>query len=83
MLAPRLVRRFGNARVLLAGLALSALGMCLLARADARDAYWSAIALPMVLVGIGQGATLGPGAIYEVSGPFRGSRAFHATAHNA
>ncbi len=25
----------------------------------------------------------GPGAIYEVSGPFRGSRAFHATAHSA
>ena len=25
----------------------------------------------------------GPGAIYEVSGPFRGSRAFHATGHNA
>ncbi len=31
----------------------------------------------------GHGATVGPGAIYEVSGPFRGSRAFHATAHNA
>jgi secreted PhoX family phosphatase len=25
----------------------------------------------------------GPGAIYEVSGPFRGSRAFHATGHNS
>ena len=25
----------------------------------------------------------GPGAIYEVSGPFRGSRAFHETAHNS
>jgi secreted PhoX family phosphatase len=25
----------------------------------------------------------GPGAIYEVSGPFRGSPAFHETAHNA
>jgi secreted PhoX family phosphatase len=31
----------------------------------------------------GRGATPGPGAIYEVSGPFRGSRAFHATAHSA
>jgi uncharacterized protein len=29
------------------------------------------------------GATPGPGAIYEVSGPFRGSRAFHATGNNA
>jgi secreted PhoX family phosphatase len=31
----------------------------------------------------GNGTTPGPGAIYEVSGPFRGSRAFHPTAHNA
>jgi uncharacterized protein len=31
----------------------------------------------------GTGATLGPGAIYEVSGPFRGSRAFHETGKNA
>ena len=31
----------------------------------------------------GTGEQLGPGAIYEVSGPFRGSRAFHATGHNA
>ncbi len=30
-----------------------------------------------------KGGTPGPGAIYEVSGPFRGSRALHATAHNA
>jgi uncharacterized protein len=29
------------------------------------------------------GGTPGPGAIYEVSGPFRGSRAFHATGNNA
>ena len=31
----------------------------------------------------GSGASHGPGAIYEVSGPFRGSRAFHATGKNA
>ena len=31
----------------------------------------------------GTGEQLGPGAVYEVSGPFRGSRAFHATGHNA
>jgi secreted PhoX family phosphatase len=31
----------------------------------------------------GSGGTPGPGAIYEVSGPFRGSRAFHETAQNA
>lgn len=30
----------------------------------------------------GKGQVPGPGAIYEVSGPFRGSRAFHATGHN-
>jgi hypothetical protein len=31
----------------------------------------------------GRGAAPGPGAIFEVSGPFRGSPAFHATAHSA
>jgi secreted PhoX family phosphatase len=31
----------------------------------------------------GKDGTPGPGAIYEVSGPFRGSRAFHATAPSA
>jgi hypothetical protein len=31
----------------------------------------------------GSDGTPGPGAIYEVSGPFRDSRAFHATAPNA
>jgi uncharacterized protein len=31
----------------------------------------------------GRGEMPGPGAIYEVSGPFRGSRAFHATDHSA
>jgi uncharacterized protein len=30
----------------------------------------------------GNGTTIGPGAIYEVSGPFRGSRAFHEKAQN-
>jgi len=30
-----------------------------------------------------KGGLPGPGAIYEVSGPFRGSRAFHATGHNS
>jgi uncharacterized protein len=31
----------------------------------------------------GRNGKPGPGAIYEVSGPFRGSRAFHAKAHSA
>jgi uncharacterized protein len=31
----------------------------------------------------GNGAAAGPGAIYEVSGPFRGSRAFHETAQSS
>jgi hypothetical protein len=30
-----------------------------------------------------RGGVPGPGAIYEVSGPFRGSRAFHEKAHSA
>jgi EmrB/QacA subfamily drug resistance transporter len=60
LLAPKLVRRFGNARVLLAGLATAAAGLLWLAQARAGSNYWTAVALPMVLVGIGQGGALGP-----------------------
>ena len=31
----------------------------------------------------GGGSAIGPGAIYEVTGPFRGSRAFHETSQSA
>ena len=60
VVAPRLVRRIGNAATLALGLLVSVLGMAWLAQADAHSAYLMDVALPMVLIGIGQGGTLGP-----------------------
>ena len=57
---PRLTRRFGNARLLAVGLATTLLGMAWLSRVGADTAYWLGVALPMVLIGAGQGMALSP-----------------------
>lgn len=57
---PRLTRGFGHGRVLAAGLAVCLAGMAWLSRVQADSAYWFAVALPMVLIGAGQGMTLSP-----------------------
>ncbi|MCM2565205.1 MFS transporter [Janthinobacterium kumbetense] len=57
---PRLTRRLGNARLLAMGLATTLLGMAWLSRIDANTAYWLGVALPMVLIGAGQGMALSP-----------------------
>lgn len=57
---PRLVGRFGVRLVLLAGLILGLAGMLWLAQVTASSHYLSAIALPMVLIGMSQGLTLSP-----------------------
>jgi predicted MFS family arabinose efflux permease len=60
MAVPRLTRRFGNAAVLAAGLAISLIGMAWLGRLSAGTPYLTGIALPMILIGAGQGLALGP-----------------------
>ena len=57
---PQLTRRWGNARVLAVGVAVTVLGMAWLSRLAADTPYVTGLALPMVLLGIGQGASLGP-----------------------
>jgi EmrB/QacA subfamily drug resistance transporter len=57
---PRLTRRFGNARLLAFGLLVCLIGMAWLSRVSADSAYLTAVALPMVLIGAGQGMTLSP-----------------------
>lgn len=57
---PRLTRRFGNARLLAFGLGTTLLGMAWLSRVDSGTAYWLGVALPMLLIGAGQGMTLSP-----------------------
>ncbi|MEV5030273.1 MFS transporter [Paenibacillus sp. LPE1-1-1.1] len=57
---PKFTRRFGNARLLAGGLLVTLIGMAWLSRLSADTSYLIGIALPMVLIGIGQGASLGP-----------------------
>jgi EmrB/QacA subfamily drug resistance transporter len=57
---PRVVRRFGEAPTLVAGVALTLAGMAWLAQVDATSAYVSEVALPMVLIGAGQGLAFAP-----------------------
>jgi predicted MFS family arabinose efflux permease len=57
---PRLTRRYGNPTVLVGGLLISVIGMAWLSRLGPHTPYWTGIALPMALIGIGQGGSLGP-----------------------
>jgi EmrB/QacA subfamily drug resistance transporter len=65
---PRLTRAFGNARVMASGLVASAIGMAWLGQIGAETSYVLGVALPMVLIGAGQGGTLSPLTIAGVAG---------------
>ena len=67
-LIPRVVRRYGNAPVLLAGVALTLVGMKWLAQVDAASTYLSAVAIPMVLIGAGQGLAFAPLTTFGIIG---------------
>jgi EmrB/QacA subfamily drug resistance transporter len=60
MAIPRLTPRFGNAAVLATGLAVTLAGMAWLSRVGVDSSYLTAVALPMVLVGAGQGLAFAP-----------------------
>ena len=60
IIVPKLTRRFGNARLLAGGLTITLIGMAWLSRLSADTSYLTGIALPMILIGIGQGGTLSP-----------------------
>lgn len=68
MAASRLTARFGNDRVLAAGVALTAAGMAWLAQVGAHSSYLTSVALPMAVLGIGQGLALSPLTIAGVAG---------------
>lgn len=68
ILVPRLTHRFGNARLLAGGLTVTLVGMAWLSRVGAGSDYVWGVALPMVLIGIGQGGTLSPLTVSGVSG---------------
>jgi EmrB/QacA subfamily drug resistance transporter len=60
ILVPRLIRRFGRNTILIVGMIIGVIAMAWLSRARVGSDYWTAVALPMVLIGISQGLTLSP-----------------------
>jgi MFS family permease len=68
MAVPRLTRRFGNGQVLAGGLVIALIGMAWLSQLSADTHFLTGIALPMMLIGIGQGGTLSPLTIAGVAG---------------
>jgi hypothetical protein len=60
MAIPRLTSWFGQAVTLTAGVVLTLAGMAWLAQVTATSSYLTAVALPMVLVGAGQGLAFAP-----------------------
>lgn len=66
--APRLARRFGNNRVLVGALSISLVGMAWLGQIRAGESFLPGVALPMVLIGAGMGASLALLTISGVSG---------------
>ncbi|TCM37891.1 MFS transporter [Kribbella sp. VKM Ac-2568] len=57
---PRLAARFSQALPLATGVLLTLLGMVWLSRVQVASSYWEAVALPMVLIGAGQGLAFAP-----------------------
>ncbi|KJF72522.1 MFS transporter [Agrobacterium arsenijevicii] len=60
MIVPRLIQRFGRNMVLVTGMVIGIVAMGWLSRAGVGSNYWTAIAMPMILIGISQGLTLSP-----------------------
>ncbi|MDO8145838.1 MFS transporter [Isoptericola sp. 178] len=65
---PRLQRRVPGSALLTAGLVLAVVGMGLLALVDVSSSYALGVAVPMALVGAGQGLALGPLTALGVAG---------------
>jgi len=56
----RLTARLGQAVPLTAGVVLTLAGMAWLAQVQVTSSYWTSVALPMVLIGAGQGLAFAP-----------------------
>ena len=60
MTIPRLTARLGQAAPLAVGVLLTLSGMAWLAQVQVTSSCWTAVALPMVLIGAGQGLAFAP-----------------------
>lgn len=65
---PRLTRWLGNGRLLAIGLTAAVIGMAWLSRVSADSAYLTGVALPMMLIGLGQGTALSPLTVAGIAG---------------
>lgn len=65
---PRLTARVGDAPLLVAGIALTLAGMVWLAHVDPTSSYLTGVALPMVLIGAGQGLAFAPLTSFGIAG---------------
>ena len=68
MSIPPLVRRMPGSVALLAGILVTLAGMFWLSRAGADADYWSGLALPIVLIGAGQGFAFAPLTSFGITG---------------
>jgi EmrB/QacA subfamily drug resistance transporter len=57
---PRLLARFGMQATLLAGLVLALVGLLWLSRISTSTDYWTGVAIPMLLIGLGMGLSFTP-----------------------
>jgi EmrB/QacA subfamily drug resistance transporter len=60
LVVPSLAQRLGNARLLAAGVVTALIGMSWLSQVSAGTPYLTGIAIPMVILGIGAGASFTP-----------------------
>lgn len=67
-LLPRIARRFGDAAPLVVGVVLTLVGMGWLAQVEATSSFLTAVALPMVLIGAGQGLAFAPLTTFGILG---------------
>jgi EmrB/QacA subfamily drug resistance transporter len=65
---PRIARRFGEGATLVAGVVLTLAGMVWLAQVGDGSTYLTAVALPMVLIGAGQGLAFAPLTTFGLAG---------------
>lgn len=68
MLVPRLTRRVGNRVVVLLAFVAMIVGLGMLSRLTPESTYVAQVMLPMILVGLGNGAALGPLTVQGVQG---------------
>jgi EmrB/QacA subfamily drug resistance transporter len=65
---PQMAARFGAARLLTGSMIISLLGMYWLSFVSSQSTYWDGLAIPMLMIGLGQGGAVGPLTNFGISG---------------